>query len=236
MDNLRIKKNENLITKFEFLKDVPGYIAVKDLNSKCKGITNSCAELLGWSCGDMIDKTDYDVPSKASEAADNFIKHDKKTIELDMKVTTLEVCHYPAGIMGLICEKQPLRNTQDETLGVIINVMDITNFVLRDCIWLDQTERKFINNVNIPRQYILTPEALPFSLSPRQQECLSLLIRGKTMKEMSYILGISTRTVEDHINITKHKLGCYNRSQLIEKAIDSGFLFHVPKTLLGFSV
>ena len=85
----------------------------------------------------------------------------------------------------------------------------------------------------VPKQYILTPEASPLPLTHRQQECLALLIRGKTYKEIAYMLGISNRVVEDHIHAIKYKLGCYSKSQLIEKAIDSGFLFHVPETLLG---
>lgn len=82
---------------------------------------------------------------------------------------------------------------------------------------------------DLPKQYMLSPEASPLPLTLRQQECLSLLIRGKPVKEIAYILGIADRTVEDHIMRMKYSLGCNTKSQLIELAIDKGFLFHVPE-------
>ena len=56
------------------------------------------------------------------------------------------------------------------------------------------------------------------------------------MKEIALVLGISVRTVETHFETIKHKLGCCNKSQLIEKAIDSGFLFHIPANFLGINI
>ena len=56
------------------------------------------------------------------------------------------------------------------------------------------------------------------------------------MKEIAYLMSISPRTVETHIENMKYKLGCYSRSQLIEKAIDNGFLFHVPANLFGLNL
>ncbi|MDA9163451.1 hypothetical protein N9N97_01045 [Rickettsiaceae bacterium] len=44
---------------------------------------------------------------------------------------------------------------------------------------------------------------------------------------------MSQRTVETYVETMKYKLGCSNRAQLIEKAIDSGFLFHISSSFLG---
>ena len=97
---------------------------------------------------------------------------------------------------------------------------------------ISDSKIKNIININKSAMYIINSEHSPLPLSPQQQCCVFLLIRGKTLKEVAYILEISTRTVESHIEAIKHKLGCYNKGQIIEKAIDSGFLYYIPEALL----
>ena len=48
-------------------------------------------------------------------------------------------------------------------------------------------------------------------ITPRQAECLFYLLRGKSYKEIAYTLGLSVRTVEDHISLLKDALGCYSK-------------------------
>jgi DNA-binding CsgD family transcriptional regulator len=113
------------------------------------------------------------------------------------------------------------------------HAMDVTELFLNQYKWLSRIDTKFTGEIKTPQQYVLTPEASPLPLSTRQQECLSLLIRGKTTREIALILGVNARTVETHIAHIKAKLRCTSKSQLIEKAINSGFLFHIPRSLLG---
>lgn len=51
-------------------------------------------------------------------------------------------------------------------------------------------------------------------LSRRELECIEWYAKGKTSTEISYLLNISRRTVENHIENTKIKLGCVNLFQL----------------------
>ena len=53
-------------------------------------------------------------------------------------------------------------------------------------------------------------------LTKREQECLSVLSKGMSYKEISSNLFISQRTVEEHINNIKSKTGLNSRSQLIK--------------------
>jgi DNA-binding CsgD family transcriptional regulator len=53
-------------------------------------------------------------------------------------------------------------------------------------------------------------------------------MRGKSMKQIASILNLSVRTVESYFALIKLKLGCNNKSQIIEKAINSGFLHYIP--------
>lgn len=56
-------------------------------------------------------------------------------------------------------------------------------------------------------------------LSNRQIECCTLLLSGKTSKEIAKLLGLSTRTVEHYLSNIKIKLQCSNKAELIAKLI-----------------
>lgn len=68
------------------------------------------------------------------------------------------------------------------------------------------------------------------SLSKRQIECLSFLTMGKSTKEIAIILGISIKTVEDHIKALKLKLNCNKKSELCYAGIQNNL------TDLAFSI
>lgn len=55
-------------------------------------------------------------------------------------------------------------------------------------------------------------------LTPREKECLSLQIRGKTAKETAALLFISPRTVEYHFDNVKSKFDCKSKKELFAMA------------------
>ena len=52
-------------------------------------------------------------------------------------------------------------------------------------------------------------------LTKREKEVFTLLISNKTTKEIATILGISEKTVRNHISNTMQKLGVKGRSQAV---------------------
>lgn len=52
-------------------------------------------------------------------------------------------------------------------------------------------------------------------LSKREWECATLILAGKTSKEIARVLKLSHRTIEDYIYRMKKKLNCKNKSELI---------------------
>lgn len=56
-------------------------------------------------------------------------------------------------------------------------------------------------------------------ISKREFDCLKLIIKSHSFKEIGKILNISPRTVETYINNLKYKLGCETRAQVIELII-----------------
>ena len=62
------------------------------------------------------------------------------------------------------------------------------------------------------------------NLTPREEEILFYLIRGKTARGIAAILGLSMRTIETYLQHIKNKLGCQNKSELIELLLSKGFM------------
>jgi DNA-binding CsgD family transcriptional regulator len=61
-------------------------------------------------------------------------------------------------------------------------------------------------------------------LSKRQVECLFWAREGKSSTDIGAILGISPRTVDDHLAAACSKLGVRTRTQAVAEAIALGFL------------
>jgi DNA-binding NarL/FixJ family response regulator len=59
-------------------------------------------------------------------------------------------------------------------------------------------------------------------LTPRQEQVVRLASGGMPAKEIARHLGISKRTVEDHFNAARERLGAANRMELITRALQSG--------------
>lgn len=62
----------------------------------------------------------------------------------------------------------------------------------------------------------------PKGLSDREVEVLRLLARGKTNKEIGALLGISPRTVQNHVAHAYDKLGVYSRAGAALFMVESG--------------
>lgn len=53
-------------------------------------------------------------------------------------------------------------------------------------------------------------------LSPREKQCIKLLIEGKTAKETGATLGLSPRTIEFYFENIKNKLSCWSKQEILK--------------------
>lgn len=229
-----LQKEDNLQKSFTGIKEIPGLIIVKDVKSNYFALTPQYSSLLGWENADQgIGLTDFDIPSKAAEAADDFVKIDQKVINIYSTVTTIDICEFSTGWRILLSNKTPIINYDDEITGIYVHLLDISHTSLYQ--WylpFNFDDLKFTTPSHKSNSYILSPKYCPLSLSPRYQTCLFLLVRGKSAKQIASILKISPRTVETYLENIKFKLNCYSKSDLIEKAIHSGFMNYIPSEIL----
>lgn len=223
-----------ILEMLNIISTLPGLIIVKDSHSRYVAISQALANLLGWkSAEEGSGKTDYDIPCKAAESASKFIKLDHKVITTNDKMHTLDIQEYASGWKLLLSERKPLQI--ERGTGLFCQGMDVTNVQLfRPYFLLHQLDLKYSNNTcRKPATYILNHSQCPLSLTLKQEECLFFLVRGKTIKEIAKILALSPRTIERHIEIIKRKLNCRYKSELIELAINAGFLYYIPNSFQG---
>lgn len=61
-------------------------------------------------------------------------------------------------------------------------------------------------------------------LTARQLECLAWVAQGKSSGDIGAILGLSSRTVDDHLNFACRRLRVRTRVQAVIAAISLGLL------------
>ena len=59
-------------------------------------------------------------------------------------------------------------------------------------------------------------------LSPREREVLSLMVHGKSNKEIASALGITEATVKSHVSVILDRLGVSDRTQAVIAALQRG--------------
>ena len=62
------------------------------------------------------------------------------------------------------------------------------------------------------------------SLSPRELEVLRWVAQGKSSREISVLLGITSRTVNEHVTSTVRKLSAKNRTHAVAIALREGII------------
>ena len=71
-----------------------------------------------------------------------------------------------------------------------------------------------------------------YKLSDREVDCLYYTIQGLPAKVIAQTLCISHRTVESYLRSIKNKLDCNTKQELIDIALDQGWMQFVPISIL----
>jgi DNA-binding CsgD family transcriptional regulator len=71
--------------------------------------------------------------------------------------------------------------------------------------------------------YFIGPSYPGVYFTRREAQCVLLLVRGYTLKEIGSRLGLSPRTIECYSRNVRAKLCCGSRSALIEAIVSSHF-------------
>lgn len=79
-----------------------------------------------------------------------------------------------------------------------------------------QVALKLFSKIHKPQESF---EDVTFSLTARERDVVNELLKGLTYKEISFALGISTTTVNDHIKSVYIKMDVRSKSELLAKIL-----------------
>lgn len=217
----------------QFLEQAPGVICwEKDAASVFVNANNNFSRLTGVkSTEQVVGITNYDLPSDISKLAEVVRANDKLVMLKKQPLRFLEVYHGIHDWYVCLVNRIPKYDAAGEVCGTIGIAIDVTKPLTNFGRLLSRKSFPTKNTL-AQNSFAIGPDAANIILAPRQLECLFLLLHGKTAKESGRCMGISPRTVDQHLEVLKIKFNCHTRSELISAAIDHGFANIIPERFL----
>jgi DNA-binding CsgD family transcriptional regulator len=215
---------------------MPGAWGCKDENSVFMYGNAEYGRIIGVKHHeDVIGRTDFEMPCATTNCAHLFRAQDKKVIQTLEKMRILDIHPFAGGQWkAYIFTKTPMLDEEQNVIGTIYHGADITNTTSIEIgSLLARVSVEGVKNELLGQNsYMLSHKFCDIKLTCKQSEVLFYLLRGKTVKKIALILGLSPRTIEEHIESLKNKFLAFNKSELIDKAICKGFLNTIPERLL----
>ncbi|MBA2649591.1 MAG: PAS domain-containing protein [Legionella sp.] len=196
----------------------------KDKTGKFLSANENELNLLGFTdLDELIGKDDRELPYH--EHANIYIQNDQAVMHNGRGLVLLEPVQNEHKVEQYLCYKAPLLSVHGKTIGIFG-----LGYSLKDLISMNNVsqERIFHEILLLAgptvealfKETIVNAKQVQLGLSKRQFQCLKLLAKGMTYKQIALFLSISTRTVEHYIEAIKIKWSCDCRHTLVEKFID----------------
>lgn len=220
------------------LQNMPGHYFIKDLDSRYVEISQNVESLCQLKKEDMVGKSDIQLPWE--ELASQY-RHNELMVINDRKMADV-VELFPINQKNIFVVRSikiPLYDQNNDVIGIMGKT-----YVFSQKNTMEEALKSFMifdykNSINANKKYnayAMSEYPADFNLTVRETECLFLLIRGKTAKEIGKFLTISPRTVEVYVENIKRKMNAISRSDIINKAEALGMLTIIPKNMLNTSL
>ena len=105
-----------------------------------------------------------------------------------------------------------IKQCEQDPILIRRNIVD-TNTAVRANKHYTDIRKRLVSKIE---RYYLNGGASCEYLTQTEFECCQWIYCGKTSEEIAMIFSRSKRTIEKHIENIKNKLGCYNKSQLVQ--------------------
>ena len=199
--DLAFISNEQLVSM------LPGNIYWKDIDGYYLGCNNNQLQSLGLNRSELIGKDTASVISSYAVSVDEILENDQSVISTHKEQIYIENIFLNSKKLTYLSKKSPLFDLNKKCVGMIGLSINITQ---------NDNRKNGESLIDLLSQHISPMKDTP-ALTGRQSECLYLVMRGYTAKDIAHRLGLSTRTVEMHIDTLKNKFYCRTKSQLINK-------------------
>ena len=214
---------------------MPGFVFCTDLEQRFIAVNSLTLSGSGHSTLNSLLGTHYvDMKCPAAEMGSLFAVQDILALKKGTSVKGIGYCVYANNTrLLLLGEKKILKDEAGKVVGTISSFMDYTH-----CSYLNKANLLLdpVFELGVKKSFQIVYNFEPTYemkyITVRESECLFYLMRGKSLKEIGRIMGISPRTVETHIDRLKYKFCSTNKSELIEKAIQKGFASIIPEGVI----
>lgn len=218
------------------IEQMPGPCAFKDQDSTFVYANKEFKVVIGLDPQqDLRGLTNFDLPAGMASMAEAFRQQDKYVMERQIAITSVIVHRYErANCRAFIVVKKPFCDQETNIRGVLFHGTEITAIHAGAVEAYPQRLRpKHISISSLRREsLVITDSEMNIEMTRRESEILYFLLRGGTAKRIANALSISSRTVEQYIEMLKNKFAAPRKSDLIEQAMSMGYLYVVPETLL----
>jgi DNA-binding CsgD family transcriptional regulator len=169
------------------------------------------------------------------EHAEIIFEHDGNVMQNGINILEESWKDHCGSILSGISMKVPWLDKDDKVCGIFgITVFLQNNNLSLASNLFSKTGLLGTSRTHESLKQVLSSSELEGIYLPRREtECLYFLVRGKSAKEIAKALKIAPKTAEFYIRNMREKLGGISTSDLIEKAIDSGFANVVPRSLVS---
>lgn len=236
MLNLQVElQYKDFIKAIQILyKSTDSLTCITGLDNRFIAASDKVARLCGFrDAEEMIGKSNHEIKCEAVRCAQAFEQQNQQILDSKSPQRYFAIMKYADGKdYLLLTERTLLYDPMGRIFGINSYSQEVTNKAL---IQFASRLTKFdseVSNNQHPGYYQVVEDYIFDKLSEREQECLFFMIRGKTSREISELLDISVRTVDTYVNNLKNKLGHSRKSQLIDFAIENGFLASIPQKLI----
>jgi DNA-binding CsgD family transcriptional regulator len=209
-DNTRYADHQNNVDNFMRL---PFSVYFVNTDSEIQNINESSATSSGFcSSKDAVGKSILDSLEKSN--AEKIIITDKEVMHnKTMQISEIDMELKEGVVNSCLCIRLPWFNEENKIIGVMGMAIVYSIHNIGECL------------VKIISTGLLNTNSLPLlssnsnGLSKRQMECLFYITKGRTIKQIATILGLSPKTVEHYLESIKLKLNCSSRAELIDTAL-----------------
>ncbi len=96
-----------------------------------------------------------------------------------------------------------------------------TRFTSEELQLLEMVQKHVVRTLNRTARYVRLPG--DSQLSSRERDVLEWMISGKSDGEIAIILGLSQRTVQDHVGNILSRMGVENRTTAVSRILSGSF-------------
>lgn len=223
------------ISNNTLLMQLPGLLLIKDLNSTYLGGSMEMTKFFSYSSPEHLKgENDFTIKHNIAKYGEMFVETDNRLKKTGQPYNGCYIFPIDGIERAFIFKKSFLKNDQGNNIGIIALSLEINNLNVEKKIISSYQDNYHYRSVNqsASQHYLVNDDYPEVKFTKRESECLFYLLRGKSSTQIASILHISPRTVESYTEQIKQKMLCDNKSQLIEKAIEKGFINIIPPSII----